>query len=467
MSESPPRARPSTLDLLAATVARVTPAAVHPALEALRRVRGARGEDLVPLDQVRVLATILPRPVAERVDALRRDVRTVTRSLRGEPPVVVTPLRPAPTDERAPRASGAAPVAKSIEPRALRVLSVIDETADARSFVLEDPRGATLAWVAGQFVTVLVTIDGVTHRRAYSISSGIDELPRVRITVKRVANGLVSNHLNDHVRAGDTLTVLGPSGAFTLEEAAASLPDRALPERLWMFAGGSGITPVYALARAALAANPWTRVTLVYANRSEQSVIFRDALDALAREYSHRLEVLSVLEHTPTDVRHVGRLDRAMADRVCDDLALPADALCFLCGPEPMMDAVRAALLARGVDRARVREERFSAPQRRAETDAPSQGGHALTILYRGRSVQVRTAPGQTVLEAGLAAGVDMPFSCTMGGCGACKVSLASGSVEMEEPNCLTERERSAGAVLACVGRASADAIVEVPDDGR
>jgi ring-1,2-phenylacetyl-CoA epoxidase subunit PaaE len=463
MSDSSPRARPSALDLLAATVARVTPAAVHPALEALRRVRPAGDGEPVPLDQVRVLATILPRPVAERVDALRRDVRAVTRSLRGEPPVVVTTLRPAP----APQADApASTVSRTVEPRAVRVVSVHEETADARSFVLEDPRGGTLSFVPGQFVTVLVTIDGVTHRRAYSISSGTDELPRVRLTVKRVAQGVVSNHLNEHVRAGDTLDLLGPSGAFTLDEAAAGTPDRALPEHLWMFAGGSGITPVYALARAALAANPWTRVTLVYANRSASSVIFREDLAALAREHGARFALRSVLEHAEPDAPDapfVGRLDRAMASRVCDELALPADALCFVCGPEPMMDAVREVLVDRGVDRARIREERFSAPQRRGEPGEKLLGGHALTIRHRGRAVTVQTAPGQTVLEAGLAAGIDMPFSCTMGGCGACKLTLARGAVEMQEPNCLTDRERADGAILACVGCTRADAVVEVP----
>jgi ring-1,2-phenylacetyl-CoA epoxidase subunit PaaE len=484
MSDSTPPARPTAIDLLAATVARVTPRAAHPAIDAARhdarrilrsftagntRPFRATSDPIAPsppaLEDISIVSALLPRPLAERYDAIRRDVRTMTRSLRGERTPVTTTLQKSPAFEQARDAVSEASPSSDVEPsrtmhpRTVRVLAVREETADARSFVLEDPTASPFTFVPGQFVTVLAKVDGETHRRAYSISSALTELPRFTLTVKRVANGLVSNALNDSVREGDSLEILGPSGAFTL----AATGEGALPEQLWLFAGGSGITPVFSILREALAANPWTRVTLVYANRARDTVIFRDALDAVAREYPERFKLLTVLEQSDPSADVTGRLDEETCATVCEVLEVPSDAQCFVCGPEPMMDGVRAALQARGVARENIHEERFTSPQRRTQDAPVSRGGHSLTIKHNGRTRVVVTRPDQTILEAGLEAGVDMPFSCTMGGCGACKLTLSRGTVDMVEPNCLLEAERAQGAVLACVGCTTSDATVEVP----
>ena len=126
------------------------------------------------------------------------------------------------------------------------------------------------------------------------------------------------------------------------------------------------------------------------------------------------------------------------------------------------MAAAREALLARGVDPGHIHEERFSAPARRTTPALPTLPA-PVEIRLRGVTKNVMAAPGQTLLEAGLAASLPMPFSCTMGGCGACKVKLLSGDVASEEPNCLQEEERNQGFVLACVSRAATPCTVEVP----
>lgn len=474
-----PSSRPTAIDLVAAAVARVTPRALHPRIDAVRHdvrqmVRsltadkthpysspGTTHDAPPPLDEISIVSALLPTALAERYDAIRRDVRSMTRGVRGEKAPVTVDRKPAAETAAATQTESIEP-ARSLQPRKMRVAEVRRETADASSFVLEDPNGAPFSFTPGQFVTVVSHVNGESHRRAYSISSLTSELPRFAITVKRVAGGLVSNHLNDTVRDGDTLEILGPSGSFTLAAAGA-----AAPEQLWLFAGGSGITPIFSILRDALANNPWTNVTLVYANRAKDTVIFRDALDEVAREYGARFRHLPVLEASdPTDsyAEVTGRLDQETCAAVCEVLEVPKDAHCFVCGPEPMMDAVRATLLARGVAREHIHEERFTSPQKRTHDAPASRGGHKLEIRYgrNGRKSLV-TRPDQTILEAGLEAGLDMPFSCTMGGCGACKLKLVSGSVDMVEPNCLLESEKSEGAVLACVGCTTSDAVVEVP----
>ena len=395
-----------------------------------------------------------------RLDALRRDLRTVANDLLGR--------RLPPFERRAPllRHERAAPPPSAarevLAPRAVRIERVVRETQDAVTIHLVDPTGAPFAFLPGQFLTLLVEVGGEPLRRAYSICTGADEDPsRVAITSKRVPGGRVSNHLNDHAREGDALRVLGPSGNFTVA------PDAARRRDLWLIGGGSGITPLLSIARSVLAVEPGSRVQLVYGNRSWDDVIFREALAALEAAHPGRFAVRHVLEAPPEG--WAGRAGRLTAGVCAEEMEALANGAAgeseppefFVCGPDAMMAAAREALLARGVPRSRIHEERFSSPGREA---APrSIAPQSITIRVGRGSRAVTAAPGQTVLEAGLAAGVPMPFSCAMGGCGACKVRLVEGHVEMEEPNCLSAEEREEGFVLACASRATRPTVVEVP----
>jgi ferredoxin-NADP reductase len=232
---------------------------------------------------------------------------------------------------------------------------------------------------------------------------------------------------------GMRLQVLGPSGEFTAGVGAG--------RHLVAIAGGSGITPIMSIARSVLAAEPESRVTLVYGNRTEADVIFAAELARMMAASGGRFAVEHVL-----------------GERM--EVACVADADgYFVCGPEPMMVAARARLLAMGVDAARIKEERFSAPARRQEAQVTS--AQPVTIRRAGVAMDVIVPAGQTLLDAGLAAGVPMKLSCAMGGCGACAVRLTAGEVVMDEPNCLGDAERARGLVLACVARPLSPCTVE------
>ncbi len=338
-----------------------------------------------------------------------------------------------------------------LAPRTVRVAQVVRETPDAVSLVLEDPTGAPLRFTPGQFFTLLVPVGGETLRRAYSASSDARDSSSVAVTVKRVAGGIVSNHVNDHLREGDLLQILGPSGSFV-----APAPPAGAERHLVLLAGGSGITPMMSIARTVLAVEPRTRITLIYGNRGVGDVIFRDAIDELARAYGSRFVVRHVLSDPPAGwTGGVGMLEERVVSAELDACGALDDAHFFLCGPEPMMRASRAALRARGVTDDRILEERFNMPHLRVRGAAVVDAGpQLLTIRGSGAGARdVYVASEQTMLEAGLSAGIAMDYSCAMGGCGACKVRLCSGAVEMEEPNCLTTQERAGGYVLACVSR--------------
>jgi ferredoxin-NADP reductase len=369
----------------------------------------------------------------ELIATVRRDVRHVARNLAGH--------RPPPFMRR--RRVGA-------ETTAFVVREVRRETADAISIVLARSDGAPIPFEAGQFFTLIVDADRERVRRAYSASSSALDPATVSVTVKRVDGGRVSNHLNDHLRAGAMLEVRGPSGSFGPAASAA-------PRHLVLIAGGGGITPLMSIARTLGAREPHTRLTLVYGNRREEDIIFRAALDELA---GPRLAVRHVLAEPPPGwTGGAGMLDEATAARELAPLG-DADGY-YVCGPAPMMTAVRAALRGHGVDDARLHEERFFTPV--AATSAASLAPQRVTVRLRGAERQFVVAPGQTVLDAGLAAGVPMPFSCTLGGCAACKCRAVSGTVELEEPNCLSPDERARGEVLACVARPTSPLVLEVP----
>lgn len=333
----------------------------------------------------------------------------------------------------------------------LRVAEVIQESPSTRTFVLSAPdgRAPALSYRAGQHLTLLLDADGASHRRCYSFSTSPLAPGLPAITVKRLADGVVSRHLHASVQAGDTLIALDPTGDFTLAT------DATARRHVVMIAGGVGITPLISLAETLLRAEPGSRVTLLCGNRSEDEIVFRQRLDALARQFAPRLVVVHSLDAADeawTGLR--GPLDGNAVREAMGDCG--ADAY-FVCGPEPMMQSVCAALEAAGVPRDRVHTERFAY----ASTGSVRVPDHAAEITFAASGRKVTARAGQTVLQAGLEAGIALPSSCTMGGCGACKVKKASGAVVMSEPNCLSETEREAGYVLACCTYADSDVVIE------
>ncbi|GAB4566785.1 MAG: hypothetical protein Tsb0020_18810 [Haliangiales bacterium] len=468
------------------------------------REPGLNGERATPADaspfasaagpQRGRLARLAPR-LASRLAQARRDAHMVFESLRGRNPSPTIERRVRRHDHLRPR-----PTERSA--RILRVTEVERETPAAISVVLEDPTGAAIEFLPGQFFTLLVDVDGRTYRRAYSAASSYRDTSGVRLGIKRVEGGRVSNHLNDHLRVGQLLRVLGPSGSFTCvprahasdaadttssSDSAASLPGR----HLVLIGGGSGITPLLAIAEAILADEPESRTTLIYGNRSEADIIFAQRIDALADAHRARFTVCHVLERPPEGWRgHTGLLSQAVINRVLAELAPTGPAApdpgtsatdsttsaastttsasarpthYYLCGPEPMLNAARAALGEHGVPDAAIFEERFTQPHLRAAPSPARVGVVQPVEIQAGPTThQISVGPDETILDAALAAGVPMRFSCTLGGCGACKVALTQGQVDLEEPNCLSAAERDAGYILTCVARAAGPATLSL-----
>jgi ferredoxin-NADP reductase len=313
----------------------------------------------------------------------------------------------------------------------LRVKHVVQETGDAISLVFDVPPSLAdhLSYRAGQYLALRVHVGGQEYRRCYSMSSSPVKDRDLRITIKRDRDGVVSNWLNDNAAPGDRISVAAPDGRFVR-----SGTDRPLVA----FAGGSGITPVFSLIHTELAAEG--RARLFYANRDLGSVIFYDALAALADEHGDRFG----LQHHFDAERGV-----VTAEEIAEFIAEAGDADYYICGPGPFMEAVESAVLSAGAPAQQVHLERFSvAPTPAAVPDA--QVTETVTIELDRQTVSVDYRAGHTLLQMARMAGLKAPSSCETGSCGTCIAQVTEGSARLLNNDALDEDEVAEGLVVTC-----------------
>ena len=319
--------------------------------------------------------------------------------------------------------------------RTARVRSLRRETADTVTVSLKLGAGKRVAPRPGSYLTLLPRIGGVTYRRAYSISGASGTGDRLDITVKEIPGGVVSPWLARELKPGSRLRIAGPSGDFGI--------DGGIRRAAVFVAAGSGIAPLLPMAEDYLRRGG-PRLILLYGSRCGADIIFRERLERL-REAWPAFELRHVLDEP--EEGWGGRRGKITGALVLAEIERPLEATYYLCGPESMVDEVRGALLGAGVDAGSVHEERF-APGAGLKERLGSRGG---VVRLRSSARELRAAPGQSILEAALRAGVSMPHGCVAGRCRECAVRLLEGDVGMEEPNALSATERSGGVVLACV----------------
>lgn len=390
---------------------------------------------------------LAPRPLSTGQPVLHsaRTVLSLSKlksRLFGAAPATSSSSAAAPAVSPRPARSEEAPVTS----RTMRIVRVVRETDDALTLVFAPVDGASVTFVSGQFLNLELRLPEGPLWRAYSLCSAPSS-GELAITVKRIEGGRGSTFLHQHAREGLSLEVRGPSGTFVL-------PTSKAPRHVLLIAGGSGITPMLSHTRSLLEDEPESRITLLYGNRAERDVIFRKTLDALRAAHPGRFTLRHVLvEPSATLEAGSGMLDQqtALAELRALGVAESAPDLCLLCGPTPMMNATRGALLALGVPEAHILEERFSAPT--TTVDPASDATQQVQVRLGGKLQSFSVASGETILDASLRAELVLDFSCTTGACGTCTMHLREGAVHMEEPNCLTPQERAAGLILPCVSR--------------
>jgi len=338
----------------------------------------------------------------------------------------------------------------------LRVRAVQPDTEEAVvvSFEVPEELRPVFGFTQGQYLTLRREIDGQDLRRSYSICAGVDE-GELRVGVRKVAGGVFSNWINEHLKPGDTLQVMAPQGRFFVP-----IEPQAQRHHLGI-AGGSGITPILSIMKTVLAREPKSRFTLVYGNRKLRSTMFKEELDDLKDRYLARLVIHHVFSDEHSEVPlSMGVMNRDKIAEFLQVLVPPQGiAHAYVCGPFQMNDEAEAALLAAGVPEERIHIERFGiAHKPGGQVGAVLHQSHAsdaakarITVVRDGLQRDFLFSREQpSILDAASAAGLEVPYSCTSGVCGTCRAKLVEGKVRMERNFALDKKEVAAGYILTC-----------------
>lgn len=333
----------------------------------------------------------------------------------------------------------------------LRIADVRPETREAIivSFEIPSSLAGAFRFIPGQHVNVRADIDGQETRRSYSICAAAAD-PQLRILIKRQPGGLFSNWANDHLRAGSTLDVMPPAGLFHVPM------DPARHARYLAIAAGSGITPVLSILKSTLTAEPHSQWTLFYGNRASSTILFREELADLKDRYLERFSLVHVMSREQQDLDLLN--GRLTPDRCLQLLRhwgpLPGLEAIFLCGPKEMNREVADALVAAGYPAAHIKREQFATSrQQQSLPPLPVTGDEAVSqaqLVLDGRIHQFPVRRRETILDAGLRAGIDLRFSCKGGVCATCRAKLVSGEVDMDGNFALEDYEIARGYILTC-----------------
>jgi ring-1,2-phenylacetyl-CoA epoxidase subunit PaaE len=357
----------------------------------------------------------------------------------------------------------------------LKIARITRETADAVSLTFSVPaqQQELFAFEQGQYITLELTIGGEKVRRAYSMSSAPHE-NELTVTVKMVKNGKMSSYINTKLTEGSVVDVLPPQGRFTTPLAVSDRRD------FYLLGGGSGITPLFSIAKAVLENEPKSVVHLLYGNYDEDSIIFKAQLDALVRRYEGQIVVEHLLSNPKTEKASGGMFsfmkkattnwtgltgipDTKTIEKWLDrNPAATKNSVFFTCGPLPMMQNLEKVVLARGIDKKQFHMEVFSSDG--PKENAAAGMGAVVSFTLNGKQGEVSVPAGQTILDVLLKQGHDAPFSCKSGACSTCIAKVTSGSVTMDNCFALDDDEVAKGFILACQAK-PASATVSVNFD--
>ncbi len=397
------------------------------------------------------------------------------------------PAPPPPASIEPPPAPSSPPAASSRGERwvgHLRVAAVVQESPDVKTFRLVDPNGDLLPFshLPGQFLTLTVEIDGKTTKRAYTIASPPTRRDAVEITVKREPLGVVSQYLHDRLKVGDELTIAAPAGYFTFTGHEA--------DSIVLIGGGVGVTPLMSVIRY-LTDREWPGdIFLLFSCKASRDVLFRQEIERLkARCPNLHVTVITTREARGNGAARSGRVTPALIGN-----AVPAIASrrVHLCGPPPMMEAVKQMLGELGIPASQIKTENFGTATRspaaaatrlvpppapdagpaplppagvpratRPAAIAPTASATLPTVTFARSHKAAPAAAKRTVLDIAEEVGVDIDSACRSGTCGTCKVTLTSGHVTMALDDALEPSDRASNMILACQAIPGDNVVVE------
>ncbi|WP_203257196.1 ferredoxin--NADP reductase [Hyunsoonleella ulvae] len=329
----------------------------------------------------------------------------------------------------------------------LLVKDIIKETDDAMSICFKNGNlFKKLKYKPGQFLTIHVPIDGVIQKRAYSFSSNPYTDKDLKITVKRVEKGLVSNYVHDNLKIGDKLQVDDPAGTFCIE------PKNNHQKQYVLFAGGSGVTPMFSIVKSVLTEEPKSKILLIYANQTMESIIFHEEIKALSAQYSEQFKVDHIVSGNTTykGNYHPGLATKLVVDRIFikHGITYQDDHVYMICGPFGYMEKIKEILGENGITREKIKVEVFKSPTVKVT------GKNLLadvTLKHKGEEYNFKVRGDKSILNQAMSHNIVIPYSCRSGMCSTCKGKCVEGEVQMTEGHILPDDEVEGGSILTCV----------------
>ncbi len=339
------------------------------------------------------------------------------------------------------------------------VSDLIRETADSLTISFDVPKelGSEFKYKAGQYLTINVPISNGFERRAYSISSSPEFNEPLSVTIKKIESGAVSTYLHSNIKIGDVLDVMSPQGNFTRE-------DGKYEQSIVLYAGGSGITPLFSILKSSIAKSKSSKILLFFSNKNQNSIIFYNQLKELEKKYSSQLQIIHTL--TQNDEKWNGHKGRLCSDFIINKLNEVfrdsiAECLHFVCGPQGLIKEVEQALLSLNIPSNFIKKELFTVtikqPQVLAEKQPSKLTKRSVKVKLYGEVHQIDVEPDETIVTALQKNGAEPPFSCQIGACSTCRAKVISGSVLMDEREALTDEEIQDGLILSCQAHPTSD----------
>ena len=322
----------------------------------------------------------------------------------------------------------------------LRIEAIKWETPDTATFYLSEVSGKKIAYQAGQFITLVFTHHDEEIRRSYSLSSSPDE-HFLAITIKRITNGEISRFMLSKLKPGDIISAIEPAGRFIIDDSVSA-------KDIFLFAAGSGITPVFAQLKYALARPGDSRFILIYSNQNPSILLFKRELDDLATNRPDRLSIIHLLSAEGRRLNNV-LVEQLIKKKAHYDLA---KAGFYLCGPFAYMRMVRLTLLFMGIEPAQIRKENFVIETVPVTDNPHTYAPHPVKIAFQSELYDIIVGENQSILQAALQNNIQLPYSCRVGMCSTCIARCVSGKIVMAENDVLTDKDIADGWILTCTG---------------
>lgn len=308
----------------------------------------------------------------------------------------------------------------------LTIQEIRTETEDAITLCFKQPGLRKIKYQAGQYITLILRINGRKYARPYSFSSSPTVDTSLEVTVKRVPNGIVSNYINSELKIGDVLEVLEPMGDFTYES------NHSI-QSIFLWGVGSGITPLFSIIKEVLHKLPGIAVHLIYGNKNQESTIFRNQLSLLKQEFSTMFSMTNFYSQIDNIIEsntiQKGRISSEFVNNFFVHHENLKESLHFICGPNDLKDTIQSSLMDLDVPTSSIFIEEFELVI--DSQDLYDVEDSKVTIDFQGQLSEILVPKGKSILDVALNNDIEIPYSCQTGNCNSCKATLKDGKLKM------------------------------------